>query len=155
PGVAVRGGLHGDLIEHPTGADLDHGGRVGVHVGVDADDDVDDLAQIGQTGHCVLLLAGTGTWFRSGAETRQDCDETRPGAVNARTVKLLIRPAAPTGPVPATTSGQVTPKARSQSGQGSRSQSPTTAHHHQAAKGILTVRPETPFGRQSLLKGYS
>lgn len=59
-GVAVRGGLDGDLIEHPAGAGLDHGGRVGVHVGVDADDDVDDLTQIGQTGHCVLLLGRNG-----------------------------------------------------------------------------------------------
>lgn len=48
-----------------------------------------------------------------------------------------------TGAAPATTSGQVLPKARSQSEQGSRSQPPGTAQHdHQTARAILTVRPE-------------
>jgi hypothetical protein len=39
---------------------------VGVDVGVDADDDVDDLSQIGQTGHCVPPKLRSGRRFRSG-----------------------------------------------------------------------------------------
>lgn len=39
-------------------------------------------------------------------------------------VKLLIRPATPTGPGPVTTSGQVSPKAGCQFEYGSRSRSP-------------------------------
>jgi hypothetical protein len=56
-------------------------------------------------------------------------------------VKLLIRPAPPTGPGPATTSGQVAPRHQGQSLRGSHPRSPTTAHHHQAALTILTVTP--------------
>ena len=46
-------------------------------VGVDADDDIDHLTQIGQTVHA-FSPSPDGTWFRSGTEARQDCDETRP-----------------------------------------------------------------------------
>src|SRR4051812_40439618 len=99
----------------------------------------DHLAQIGQTGHA-FSPSPDGTWFRSGTEARQDCDETRP-AVLRQVVKLLIRPAPPTGPGPATTSGQVTPRHKaSHSGGHTRGHQPT-AQHHQAAKAILTVIP--------------
>jgi len=55
-------------------------------------------------------------------------------------VMLLIRPATPTGPVPATTSGQVPMKARSHSVFESRPSSPTAAQQRCcAAQGILTV----------------
>ena len=43
-GVAVGGGLDGDLVEHAAGAGVDRGRGVGVDVGVDADDDIDHLA---------------------------------------------------------------------------------------------------------------
>jgi predicted transcriptional regulator len=45
----------------------------------------------------------------------------------------------PNGPGPVTTSGQVRTRATGQSLRGSRSWSPTTAQHHQAALAILTV----------------
>lgn len=48
--VALVGGGHSQLIKHRAGAGIDHGPGMGLDVGVDADDDVDDL---GQTGHCV------------------------------------------------------------------------------------------------------
>src|SRR3954451_10313220 len=46
-------------------------------VGVDADDDIDYFAQIGQTGHA-FSPSPDETWFRSETEARQDCDETHP-----------------------------------------------------------------------------
>src|SRR4051812_45795038 len=49
---------------------------MGMDVGVDADDDIDHIAQIGQTVHA-FSPSLDGTWFRSGTEDRQDCDETR------------------------------------------------------------------------------
>src|SRR3954447_24548738 len=56
-------------------------------------------------------------------------------------VKLLIRPAPPTGPGPVTTSGQVAPRHKaSHSGGHTRGHQPT-AQHHQAAYAILTVFP--------------
>src|SRR3954453_2474574 len=86
------------------------------------------------------LLRRTGRGFRSGTEARQDCDETRPAALR-QVVKLLIRPAPPTGPGPATTSGQVAPRHEaSHSGGRTRGHQPT-AQHHQAAYAILTVTP--------------
>ena len=54
-------------------------------------------------------------------------------------VKLLIRPAPPTGPGPATTSGQVATKARSQSAEGSHSQPPSHSPAPSGCEGILTV----------------
>src|SRR4051812_6572713 len=50
---------------------------MGMDVGVDADDDIDHIAQIGQTVHA-FSPSPDGTWFRSGTEDRQDCDETHP-----------------------------------------------------------------------------
>jgi hypothetical protein len=50
-GVALGRGVHGDLIEDTTGGRVDRGRWVGVDMGVDADDDIDHLAKIGQTGH--------------------------------------------------------------------------------------------------------
>jgi len=56
---------------------------MGMDVGVDADHDVDHLAQIGQTVDA-FSPSPDGTWLRSGTEARQDCDETHPGSINAR-----------------------------------------------------------------------
>jgi hypothetical protein len=42
--VAVSGRFDGDLVEHAAGSGVDRGRRVGVDVGVDADDDIDHLA---------------------------------------------------------------------------------------------------------------
>jgi hypothetical protein len=43
-GVAVSGGLDGDLVEHAAGPGVDRGRGMGVDVGVDADDDIDHIA---------------------------------------------------------------------------------------------------------------
>src|SRR4051794_41736691 len=56
-------------------------------------------------------------------------------------VKLLIRPAAPTGPGPVVTGGRVARKARGQPCQGSHPRPPFTAHHDQAVNAILTALP--------------
>ena len=45
-------------FQDTTGGSIDHGRGVGMDVGVDADDDIDHLTQIGQTGHCVLSFSG-------------------------------------------------------------------------------------------------
>lgn len=61
-----------------------------------------------------------------------------------RVVKLLIRPAAPTGaggPGAGDHERTSRSKAQGQSLRGSHSRSPTTAQHHQAAIAILTVTP--------------
>ena len=50
-GIALGRRLDGDLAEDTTGRGIDHGRGVGVDVGVDADDDIDHLTQIGQTVH--------------------------------------------------------------------------------------------------------
>src|SRR6187431_836861 len=111
-------------------------------VGVDADDDIDHLAQIGQTVHA-FSPSSDGTWFRSGTEARQDCDETHPA------------PLTPGGQAPdqASSSNRAGAgdrertgrnKARSQSYRGSHPRSPTHSpapsgcvddpHSHFAAK---------------------
>src|SRR6478609_7493283 len=86
------------------------------------------------------LLRRIGTWFRSGTEVRQDCDETR---------KALLTPGGQ-APDQASSSDRAgagdhertsRTKARGQSHRGSHSWSPTTAQHHQAANAILTVTP--------------
>src|SRR6187455_1805527 len=108
-------------------------------VGVDTDDDIDHLAQIGQTVHA-FSPSSDGTWFRSGTEARQDCDETH------------LAPLTPGGQAPdqASSSNRAGAgdhertgrnKAQSQSFRGSHSRSPTTAQHLQAALAILTVIP--------------
>ena len=74
-GIALGCRLDGDLVEDTTGRGIHDGRGVGVDVGVDADDDIDHLAQIGQTVHA-FSPSPDGTWFRSGTEARQDCDET-------------------------------------------------------------------------------
>jgi hypothetical protein len=79
-GIALGCRLDGDLVEDTTGCGIDHCRGVGMEVGVDADDDIDHLAQIGQTVHA-FSPSPDGTWFRSGTEARQDCDETRPAAL--------------------------------------------------------------------------
>ena len=50
-GIALGCRLDGDLVEDTTSRSIDHGRGVGMDVGVDADDDIDHLAQIGQTVH--------------------------------------------------------------------------------------------------------
>lgn len=42
-GVAIGGGVDGDLLEHAAGTSVDDGRGVGVDVGVDADSDIDHL----------------------------------------------------------------------------------------------------------------
>jgi hypothetical protein len=59
-GVAVCGGLDGHLGEDAAGAGVNGRGGMGVDVGVDADDDVDQLTQIGQTGHAFSPLPERG-----------------------------------------------------------------------------------------------
>jgi hypothetical protein len=86
------------------------------------------------------LLRRTGTWFRSGTAARQDCDETRP-ALLTPVVKLLIRPPPPTGPGPATASGQVAPRHKASHSVGHTRSHQLTAQHHQAANAILTDAP--------------
>jgi hypothetical protein len=50
-GVARGRRRHGDLAENSTSRGVDDRRGVGVDVGVDADDDIDHLTQIGQTVH--------------------------------------------------------------------------------------------------------
>jgi hypothetical protein len=76
-GIARGCRRHGDLAEDTTGHAVDDGCGVGMHVSVDADDNIDQLTQIGQTGHA-FSPSPDGTWFRSGTKDRQDCDETHP-----------------------------------------------------------------------------
>ena len=142
-GIALGCRLDGDLAEDTTGRGVERrrgvSVDVSVDVGVDADDDIDHLTQIGQTVHA-FSPSPDGTWFRSGTEARQDCDETRPA------------PLTPGGQAPdqASSSNRAgagdhertgRTKARSQSFRGSHPRSPTTAQHHQAALAILTVTP--------------
>jgi hypothetical protein len=47
PLVALSGGLDGDLTEHRASVRIDRSRRVGVHVGVDPDDDIDEISQTG------------------------------------------------------------------------------------------------------------
>src|SRR6516162_9614693 len=61
------------------------------------------------------------SWFRSGRR-RQDCDGTHRRSIAGGQAPDQAK--APTGPGPATTSGQVHSKTPSQSGLGSRSRSP-------------------------------
>ncbi|WZU35797.1 hypothetical protein Rruber_05310 (plasmid) [Rhodococcus ruber] len=49
--VAIDSGRHGDLAENSAGAGGDRRSGVGVDVGVDSDDDVDDVSQ---NGHAFL-----------------------------------------------------------------------------------------------------
>lgn len=122
-GIALSCCLDGDLVQDTTGRRIDHSRGVGVNVGVDADDEVDHLAQIGQTVHA-FSPSLDGTWFRSGTEARQDCDETHPA------------PLKPGGQAPdqASSSNRAgagdhertsRSKAQSQSFRGSRPRSPT------------------------------
>lgn len=53
--VAVGGRLYGELSEDASGAGVQGSGAVRVHMGVDTDDDVDDLRQ---TGHAFISLPG-------------------------------------------------------------------------------------------------
>ena len=57
-GIALGCRLDGDLVEDTTSRSINHGRGVGMDVGVDADDDIDHLTQIGQTVHCVLSFSG-------------------------------------------------------------------------------------------------
>ena len=43
--IALSCRLDGDLVEDTTSPSIDHGRGVGMDVGVDADDDIDHLAQ--------------------------------------------------------------------------------------------------------------
>jgi len=58
PAIALGCRIDGDLAQDTTSGSVDHGRAVGMDVGVDADDDIDHLTQIGQTGHCVLSFSG-------------------------------------------------------------------------------------------------
>jgi hypothetical protein len=53
--VAVGVGGHGHPGQHATGAGIEHRGGMGVFVGVDADDDLDQLCQ---HGHAFFSLTG-------------------------------------------------------------------------------------------------
>ena len=57
-GIALGCRFDGDLVEDTTRRGVDHGRGVGMDVGVDADDDIDHLAQIGQRSSCVLSFVG-------------------------------------------------------------------------------------------------
>jgi hypothetical protein len=136
PLVAVCGGLDSDLTEHRASACLDRSRRVGVHVGVDPDDDIDDIPQ---TGHAFSPCLD-GTWFRSGAEIRQDCDQTRraPQTLDGQAPDQ----ASYSDRAGAGDHERTSPATRHQASQmkgHTRGRQPT-AHHHQAAKAILTVR---------------
>src|SRR3954451_19368181 len=107
------------------------------------------------------LLRRTGRGYRSGTEARQDCDETRP-AVLRQVVKLLIRPAPPTGPGAGNHERTGRTKARSQSFRGSHPRSPTHSpapsgcvrdpHSHSAASRLARLdRPTPDFVRGSRL----
>ena len=50
-GIALGARLDSDLVEDTTRPSINHGRRVGMDVGVDADDDIDHLTQIGQSVH--------------------------------------------------------------------------------------------------------
>jgi len=88
--VAGRGGRHGCLLEHRTGGRGHDRGGVGVFVGVDPDDELD---QVCQHGHALTPCPDVDVTGRSGPDARQDCDGTHPTSL--RVVKLLIRPTAP------------------------------------------------------------
>jgi hypothetical protein len=75
--VAVRVCVDGELTDGGAGRGHHDRGGVGVLVGVDADDDVDELCE---HGHCVLLLAGNGTCGSGPVGVRQDCDGTHQAA---------------------------------------------------------------------------
>ena len=105
-GIALGCRLDRDLVEDTTGRGVDHGRGVSVDVGVDADDDIDHLTQIGQTGHAFSPSPdGDVVPVRDGRFGRTVMRHAR--RCSRQAVKLLIRPAPPTGPGPATTSGQV------------------------------------------------
>lgn len=74
--AAVGAGVDGEIVEHRAGGRVDDRGGVGVLVRVDAEDDVHDLCE---TGHCVLLLAGNRRVVPVRFGDRQDCDGTRRG----------------------------------------------------------------------------
>jgi hypothetical protein len=72
-GVAVRVGVHGQVLNGGAGRCGQHRRGVGVLVGVDADDDIDDVCE---HGHCVPPCRdGRVVPVRFG--DRQDCDGTR------------------------------------------------------------------------------
>ena len=52
--VALGGSLHRQLTQHPTGAGIDRRRAMGLHVGVNPDDDLDDL---GQTSSCATVYS--------------------------------------------------------------------------------------------------
>ena len=62
-------------------------------------------------------------------------------------VKLLIRPAPPTGPGPVTASGHVAPRHQASHSEGRTRGHQPTAQHHQATKAILTVTRREPAPR--------
>ncbi|MGY1914263.1 hypothetical protein [Blastococcus sp. SYSU DS0973] len=66
-GVAVGVGVGGDhgSGQHCAGAGIEHRGGVGLAVGVDADDDLDQFCQ---HGHAFFSLTGGRSRSRSGAE---------------------------------------------------------------------------------------
>jgi hypothetical protein len=64
-GVAVRVGVDGAFVEHGAGGRVDHRGGVGVLVGVDTDDDVDDLCQHGHAFSLPGRTCGSGPVRRS------------------------------------------------------------------------------------------
>jgi hypothetical protein len=78
-GIALGRRLDGDLVEDTTSQGVEDRSGVGMDV-VDADDDNRPPRAIGHSVHA-FSPSPDGTWFRSGTEARQDCDETRPAPI--------------------------------------------------------------------------
>jgi hypothetical protein len=76
--VAGWGGWHRHLLDHRTGRGDDHRGGMGVLVGVDPDDELDEVCQ---HGHALTPCPDVDVTGRSGPDARQDCDRTRPTGI--------------------------------------------------------------------------
>ena len=66
-GITLGCRLDGDLVEDTTSRGVHRGRGVGMDVGVDADDDIDHLAQIGQI-FMRFSPSPDETWFQSGRD---------------------------------------------------------------------------------------
>jgi hypothetical protein len=76
--VAGRGGRHGRLLNDCSGGGGHDRGGMAVLVGVDPDDDIDEVCQ---HGHALTPCPNVDVTDRSGPEARQDCDGTRPTGI--------------------------------------------------------------------------
>jgi hypothetical protein len=88
--VAGRSGRRRCLGDHRPGGGGDDRGGGGLLVGVDADDELDEVCQ---HVHRVDSVPGVDVRGRPGPEPRQDCDGTRPTGIGRS--GSYIRPAAP------------------------------------------------------------